>query len=236
MEALSLYNLIPLSISLSLGLLFLGFGIGARIFFPDWVLPLCKLRFPARKSPSTGQNRMMAGCELSNNSAATTTASHQTGQTNAHHSNLGPSAFRAPHGYSPVLVLPNHNGNVHLQHHHPTANGFHGYSAGGGGGMMHHPHHPHSHCYPNCMASSNGIGGPSCGAMMHMGNGVPNGVNNNNGHFYSTGNSPASVVGVGGMQRLRVLENTKAIWMRIGIFALVHSLPIACQVRRSWKL
>jgi hypothetical protein len=62
---------------------------------------------------------------------------------------------------------------------------------------------------------------------------IPNG-NNNNALLYSTGNSPASVVGIGGFQRLREtrdnLENTKAIWMRIGIFSLVHSLPIACQV------
>lgn len=61
---------------------------------------------------------------------------------------------------------------------------------------------------------------------------ISGGNNNNNGLLYSTGNSPASVVGIGGFQRLRALENTKAIWMRIGIFALVHSLPIACQVKK----
>jgi hypothetical protein len=41
------------------------------------------------------------------------------------------------------------------------------------------------------------------------------GSNNNNG---------------GGMQSLRALENSKAIWIRVGIFSLVHTLPLASVV------
>jgi len=58
-------------------------------------------------------------------------------------------------------------------------------------------------------------------------------------HHNSTGNSrffshsPASVVGKT-MPPKKVTqqpsESSKAVWMRVAIFAAVHSLPIACQV------
>ncbi|OXA41886.1 Frizzled-4 [Folsomia candida] len=239
MEALSLYYLIPLVIALSLGLIFLTFGLIVRIFFPAWNLPLCKLDCFKRKGLTSEQNRM-AGCELSNNSAATTTASHQTGQTQAHLQN----GFRTGHqgyGYSPVLLAPPpppqsyppNNGHNHHQHHGYHQHG--GYSNCQMDRQYHHNNgsmNPYNPTTTTCMCSASS--GPCMGGGMGMVGAISGGGghNNNNGGglLYSTGNSPASVVGIGGFQRLRALENTKAIWMRIGIFALVHCLPIACQV------
>ncbi|ODM95299.1 Frizzled-5, partial [Orchesella cincta] len=238
MEALTYYNLIPLSICVVLGLIFLIGGLIARIFFPEWNLPLSGFRLWKPSSTSSGQSRL-AGCELSNNSGATTTVSHNQGggaaaghqhQHHFHH-HLGPGvghlqsqgSFRGPHGYSPVLVLP--------PHAHPTSNGHHHAYHGQCNGIN---NNDGSHSYPH----------PTHGYYPGCGNPDPE-------PFYTSGNSPASVLGVavsgpggggmggvgggsnGGLQIQRLtksLETSKAVWMRIGIFALVHSLPIACQM------
>lgn len=241
MEALTYYNLIPLGVSVVVGLIFLIVGLIARIFFPEWNLPLSGFRLWKPSSTSSGQSRL-AGCELSNNSGATTTVSHNNqgaAVVGHHHHHLhhqfgvaGPghlqtqSSFRGPHGYSPVLVLPNHPGN-------PTS----------------HPHGYHGQCNGALNPNNNNDG--SSHHQYPVGHGYYPGYGNPELEpFYTAGNSPASVLGVavgggvgggmggaggsngGGLQRLtKSLENSKAVWMRIGIFALVHSLPIACQVK-----
>lgn len=246
MNALTYYNLIPLSICAVLGLIFLIGGLIARIFFPEWNLPLSGFRLWKPSSTSSGQSRL-AGCELSNNSGATTTVSHNnpggaaaiSGLHHPHHlhhhlGGHGPghqNNFRGQHGYSPVLVLPSHPVNGASSHphgyHHGQCNGILNPNNNNDGS---HHQYPHGY-YPGC-------GNPELEP------------------FYTTGNSPASVLGVGvggssspdggglggnggGLQIQRLtksLENSKAVWMRIGIFALVHSLPIACQVSRCNKI
>lgn len=242
MEALTYYNLIPLGICVIFGFIFLIGGCIARIFFPEWNLPLSGFRLWKPNSTSSGQSRL-AGCELSNNSGATTTVSHnnQAAAVAGHHHHphhlhhhLGGSGhlqtqtnFRGPHGYSPVLILPpNHPGNPSSHPHGYPCNGILLNPNNNNDGSSHHQ-------YPVAHGYYPGYGNPELEP------------------FYTSGNSPASVLGVavggsnggggvggvngGGLQLQRLtksLENSKAVWMRIGVFALVSGIPVACQVNK----